>query len=262
MTEPAELIIEDVERIRVLRLDRPHRRNALSTSLSRAIVDAVAATIDDVDVWAVVLTGTGTEAFCAGMDLKEAHERERDGTDASRSPVPSLGPGVFQAVQMLPMPTIAAINGTAVAGGLELALACDVRICADHAQLGMPEVRRGLVGNFAATVLPRLIPASLASEMLFTGQSIDAATAYRCGLVNRVTSADDVLPCALALARSICENAPIAVRRTKARSRAGAILPVEMAYRLDLGPDPRLSADRAEGIAAFVEKRPPRWRNE
>jgi enoyl-CoA hydratase len=161
----------------------------------------------------------------------------------------------------MPMPTIAALNGTAVAGGLELAIACDIRIAASGAQLGIPEVKRGLVGNFASVVLPRVIPAGLAYELLFTGRYIDASEALRIGLVNRVVEQADVLPASMALAEEIVSNAPIAVRRSKARATVGSQLPIETAYHLDLGPDPRESKDRIEGVAAFVEKRPPRWQN-
>jgi enoyl-CoA hydratase len=258
-----ELIVESNAHVRVLTLNRPERRNALSSSLIGDLVATLASTASDREVWAVVITGTGADAFCAGMDLKEARERDERSASvgpSTTSPVPSLS--VFELLLSLPMPTIAAINGTAVAGGLELALACDIRLCSSTARLGMPEVARGLVGNFASTILPRLIPASAANEMLFTGRPIDAGTALRIGLVSRVVEPGDVLPTALALADEIVANAPIAVRRTKARSRVGAALPVETAYRLDLGPDPRESRDRREGIAAFVEKRQPNWRNE
>jgi len=253
-----ELVVEDHEHVRVLRLNRPERRNALSSSLLHELATIISATGVDGDVWAVILTGTGRDAFCSGMDLKEANERNREGATPAPA-VPSRSP--FELLRALPMPTIAAINGTAVAGGLELALACDIRLCSSTARLGVPEVARGLVGNFASTILPRLIPASIAYEILFTGRPIDADTALRVGLVSRVVEPDDVLPAALALAGEVIANAPIAVRRTKARSRAAELLPVETAYRLELGPDPRASRDRQEGVAAFVEKRTPRWEN-
>jgi enoyl-CoA hydratase len=262
MNDPRqELIVEDDAHIRVLRLNRPERRNALSTSLLRELVEVFVSTASDRDVWAVVITGTGTEAFCAGMDLKEAHQRNQESAPAlDAAPAgPNLPP--FVALRSLPMPTIAAINGTAVAGGLEMALACDIRVCSSEARLGVPEVARGLVGNFASTILPRLIPASVANEILFTAQPIDAQTALRVGLVSHVVDPDQVLTKALEIATSVTANAPIAVRRSKARGRAGEALPVETAYRLDLGPDPRESRDRREGIAAFVEKRQPNWEN-
>jgi enoyl-CoA hydratase len=256
-----ELIVDDDAHIRVLRLNRPDRRNALSSSLTRYLVATLLSTASDRGVWAVVITGTGTDAFCSGMDLKEAHARDSGTlTDPNVvAAVSNLSP--FEALRSLPMPTIAAINGTAVAGGLELALACDIRVCSSTARLGVPEVARGLVGNFAATILPRLIPASAAHEILFTAQPIDAETALRVGLVSQVVQPDEVLTTALAVAAKITANAPMAVRRTKARARAGSMLSVENAYRLELGPDPRDSRDRREGIAAFVEKRKPNWEN-
>jgi enoyl-CoA hydratase len=262
MTNPSpQLIVEDDAHIRVLRLNRPERRNALSLSLTRDLVATLLSTAADRGVWAVVVTGTGPDAFCAGMDLKEAYGRDAgSSTDPNAvGAVPNVGP--FETLRSLPMPTIAAINGTAVAGGLELTLACDIRVCSSSARLGVPEVARGLVGNFAATILPRLIPASIAHEILFTAQLIDAETALRVGLVSQMVEPDEVLTAALAVAAKITANAPIAVRRTKARARAGTMLPVENAYRLDLGPDPRESRDRREGIAAFVEKRQPNWEN-
>jgi len=176
--------VEDDTHMRVLRLNRPERRNALSSSLIRDLVATLLSTASDRNVWAVVITGTGPDAFCSGMDLKEAHARNAE-TSADPNAVAAVSNfSPFEALRSLPMPTIAAINGTAVAGGLELALACDIRVCSSAARLGVPEVARGLVGNFAATILPGLIPASIAHELLFTARPIDAETALRVGLVS------------------------------------------------------------------------------
>jgi enoyl-CoA hydratase len=246
--------------VRLLTLNRPERSNAISPELNRKIVSETLAACDDSAVRVLVFTGAGTRAFSAGGDLKAASERDQRGS-AAKNPLASAERLLFEVVADVPIPTIAAINGSAVGGGLELALACDLRIASSEAQLGLPEARRGMAANFASVVLPRLIPPGIAFEMLYTGEYIDAARALELGVVNRVVPAAQVLDTALALASTIAGNAPISVRRIKATVTKSASLPLAAALRLDVGPNPYVSEDRKEGARAFVEKRPPVWQD-
>jgi len=169
------------------------------------------------------------------------------------------GRSLFEVVTETPLPVIAALNGAAVAGGFELALACDLRVAATGIPLGLPEATIGMGANFGSVVLPKRIPVGIALEMLLTGEYVTSEDAARWGLVNRLVDADDVLPAAMALAERIAANAPISVRRMKETAVKGLELPLWQALRLDVGPNPYLSEDRREGIAAYLEKRPPNW---
>ena len=177
-------------------------------------------------------------------------------------PVPMRGVqrNVYEALLELPKPTVAVLNGAAVAGGFELALACDLRVAAEHAVLGMPEAKIGMGANFATVLLPRMVPRAVAFELLYTGRYIDAARALDLGLVNQVVPADRLAADAEAYVREIAGNAPLTLRRYKEMVGKGWELPVASALRLNVGPNPYLSEDRAEGIRAFLEKRPPVWR--
>jgi enoyl-CoA hydratase len=169
------------------------------------------------------------------------------------------GRSLFEVVTETPIPTVAALNGAAVAGGFELALACDLRVAARGIPLGLPEAKIGMGANFGSVVLPKRIPVGIALEMLFTGEYVTSEDAERWGLVNRLVEPEAVLPAALELAEKIASNAPISVRRMKETAVKGLELPLWQALRLDVGPNPYLSEDRKEGIAAHLEKRPPRW---
>jgi len=263
MTERAEkrwdsgLIVETRGHVRVLTLDRPERRNALSTAVQADLIEELLRCAEDGDVRAVVLTGTGP-AFCAGFDLKEIREGDQRG-EAFRPPMNRPTRSLFEVVTETPVPVIAALNGAAVAGGFELALACDLRIAAPGIALGLPEATIGMGANFGSVVLPKRIPMGIALELLYTGEYVTSEVAQRWGLINRIVPADDVLPEALRLADTIAANAPISVRRMKATAVKGLELPLWQALRLDVGPNPYLSEDRREGIAAHLEKRPPNW---
>src|SRR3954471_9857164 len=248
------LIVEDRGHLRVLTLDRPERRNALSTALQADLVDQFVGCADD-GARAVVLTGNGP-AFCAGFDLKEIREADRRG-ERFRPPMNRPVRNLFEVVTETPVPVIAALNGAAVAGGFELALACDLRVAAPGIPMGLPEATIGMGANFASVVLPKRIPMGIALELLYTGRYVTSEDAERWGLVNRI--ADDPLAAALELAETIAANAPISVRRMKETAVKGLELPLWQALRLDVGPNPYLSEDRKDGIAAYLEKRPPRW---
>jgi enoyl-CoA hydratase/carnithine racemase len=249
------LIVEIRGHVRVLTLDRPDRRNALSSALQADLIEELLACAEDGDVRAIVLTGNGP-AFCAGFDLKEIRELDQRG-EHFRPPMNRPTRSLFEVVTETPVPIVAALNGAAVAGGFELAMACDLRVAAPGIKLGLPEATIGMGANFGSVVLPKRIPMGIAMEMLLTGEYVTSEFAERWGLVNRI--ADDVLAAAMRLAERIAANAPISVRRMKETAIKGLELPLWQALRLDVGPNPYLSEDRKEGIAAYLEKRPPNW---
>jgi len=213
---------------------------------------------EDPEVRAIVLTGTGDAAFCAGADLKEMRERDSEG-GRFRPPMSQPERNLFEVVTENHKPVIAALNGSAVAGGFELALACDIRIAAPDIQFGLPEAKIGMGANFGSVVLPKRIPVGIAMELLFTGDYFGSEQAERWGLVNRVVPRSDVLPEAMRLAERIAANAPLSIRRMKEMAVKGLELPLWTALRLDVGPNPYLSEDRKEGIRARLEGRAPQW---
>jgi enoyl-CoA hydratase/carnithine racemase len=243
-------------RVAVVTIDRPEQRNAIDPGTSRALNAAFTQVEADDGIWVAVLTGSG-EVFCAGADLKAiAAGRRNEIVDAE----PWGFGGLVRADRR--KPTIAAVNGHALAGGLELVLASDLAVAAEGAQFGLPEVTRGIIaGAGGAWRLPQQIPARRAMELLLTGQRIDAAEALRLGLINRVVPAPDVLPAALALARQIAENAPIAVRESRAIAAAAPAMTDAEGWRRVADAWRRLaeSEDAREGPRAFAERRAPRW---
>ncbi|RZU32436.1 enoyl-CoA hydratase/isomerase family protein [Blastococcus saxobsidens] len=250
------LAVEDRGHVRLLTLDRPERRNALSTGLQADLVEELLRVVED-GVRAVVLTGNGP-AFCAGFDLEEIRAADERG-ERFRPPMNRAGRAVFEVVTETPVPVIAALNGPAVAGGFELALACDLRVASPAVHVALPEAAIGMGANFGSVVLPKRIPVGIALELLFTGDPLAAEDAQRWGLVNRLVEPAAVLPTALELADRIAANAPISVRRMKETAVKALELPLWQGLRLDVGPNPYLSEDRKEGIAARLEKRAPRW---
>lgn len=254
----AGLVVEVADRIGRLTIDRPERRNAMSRAIMGDVIGALDRFEEDDEVWVVVIRGAGDIAFSAGADLKERHEE--GGTAVPRAnPSGGLQRSIFEALVEFGKPTIASINGLALGGGLELALACDLRLAAAHARLGVPEAKRGLGANFATQMLPRVIPAGLAFELLYTAREVEADEALSMGLVNQVHPLAELDEATDELCRAIIANAPLSVRRFKAMVVRGRDLPLAAALRLNCGPNPYLSEDRNEGVAAFLEKRQPRW---
>ena len=237
-------------------LNRPDQMNAVNPALAARMGAVVQQLEADPDVWAVVLTGAGSRAFCAGADLKAVAAGQGDHLST-----PDGGfAGFVRATRTKPW--IAAVNGFALAGGLEISLACDMIVASDTAAFGLPEVTRGLVASAGGVFrLPQAIPRAIAIELVTTGQRIDAQRAYALGLVNRVVAPDRVLAEAEALAATICANAPIAVRESLAIARVAAGLAPQELWNLSVAARERnkATADFREGPRAFVEKRAPKW---
>jgi enoyl-CoA hydratase len=246
------------DRVAYLTLDRPERRNALSRGLTRALADRLLELDEDDDVWALSITGAGDAAFCAGTDLKELDERAKAGLGPT---VPMTGPhrNLFEVLIEFGKPTMAVLNGTAMGAGCELALACDVRIAAEHVKMGLPEAKRGMGANFGSVVLPRLLPRAIAFQMLYTGEPMTAEEAKGWGLLNDVVPGAELQDRAEAMMRSIVANAPLTLRRYKQMITKTWEMPLASALRLNVGPNVYRTRDREEGVRAFVEKRAPRW---
>jgi enoyl-CoA hydratase len=253
-----DLLIKDSGHVRMLTINRPARANALSSSLRRLLIDAFLDAGDDPTVRVIVLTARGDRVFCAGADLKEIAEADARG-ERFRPPTAQVERTVYEVVYGTYKPTIAALNGHAMGGGFELALACDIRLAVPAATLAFPEAKVGMGAPFGSVALTRHLPLGVALAMLFTGDAMSAEDALRWGLLNRVVPAAELHGEALALADRIAANAPLSVQRMKETALKTLDMPVAAGLRLDVGPNPYRSWDRAEGARAFVEKRPPRF---
>ena len=241
----------------VVTIDRPDRRNALSRALIAQLADAVTRAAADDAVRAVILTGSGP-AFCAGMDLDELRATLGDEADTVWDDAARLS-AVYEQITSLPKPTVAAVNGAAVAGGAGLVTVCDLAVAVPAAKFGYPEVRRGLV---AAMVLPHLlrhVGERTARWLLLTGELIDAAAAERAGLVNAVVPAEALLDTARAWCRSLAEGGPKALATTKELLRRCSRQAVAVEELARASAEPRLTDECRGGLAAFFEKRPAPW---
>jgi enoyl-CoA hydratase len=253
-----EIGYEIAGHVATVTINRPHRRNAINRAAQEHLAELFDEASADPEVRVVVVTGAGDQAFCSGADLKELDEMARSGRQVS-TPMTGSSRNVFEVLLETYKPTIAALNGPAVAGGCELALACDLRIASEHAFLALPEAKRGMGANFASVLLPRLLPRALALEMLYTGVHMDAATAAKWGLYNRTVPAHALRDTVAEIAENIAANAPLTIRRYKEMAVKGWELPVPSALRLNVGPNPYISRDREEGVRAYLEGRQPRW---
>lgn len=253
------LIYQVRGQVAVIHLNRPERMNTLGGTmkpdLARAFFELAR---NDETVRAVVITGSGDRAFCAGADIKERAANEVRGTDfyVAQKATHDL----FRNIDEFEKPVIAAINGVALGGGLELALCCDLRIASAGARFGLPEVKLGIIPAAGGTQrLPRLIGEARAKELILTADLIDAAEAFRIGLVNRVVAAEALMPEALALAQRIAELPPLAVRFAKRAINRGMQTDLDSGLEYERYAAAMIidSEDRKEGMRAFVEKRKP-----
>jgi enoyl-CoA hydratase/carnithine racemase len=253
-TEPV-LVTERRGAVTILRLNRPEARNALNPELLTAIGLAMVAAEDDPETRAVVLTGTGEKAFCAGMDLRAFAE----GGGLGGSPEGMRGFARFTGGDIA-VPIVGAANATAVAGGFELLLGCDVVVASEAASFGLPEVKRGLFAAGGGVFLSTRIPLAVALELTLTGDLIGAPRALSLGLINEVVAPAEVLDAAVALAERIARNGPLALQATKEMVRtASTDLARARALAAEWQPKVFGSDDAKEGAAAFIEKRDPVW---
>ncbi len=248
-------------RIAYVTINRPERLNALHPPANMEMYKAFCEFRDDPDVWVAILTGTGDRAFSAGNDLRYTAEqdqiRDKPGARADRAPFGGITSD-FECWK----PVIAAVNGYALGGGFEIALACDIIIAADHAEVGLPEPRVGLyAGAGGVHRLPRHIPMKIAMGMMLTARRIKVQEAQKLGLINEVVPLADLMITAERWAAEILECAPMSVRATKQMAIQGLDSPLNIAFARNYSEQQKqvASNDRIEGPRAFSEKRPPKW---
>ncbi len=254
-----EIIVERRADAAWVTLNRPSAMNALSRGLVAELRAAVRALRAEPWVRTVVVTGAGEKAFCAGADLKERRTMSLDDTRAFLS---DLGAALDELARF-PAPVIAAMNGVAFGGGLELALACDLRLAADGIEMGLLEVRLGIIPGAGGTQrLARVAGAAAAKELIFTGRRVPAALAAELGIVTRVVAPAELVTAAERLAAEVAECAPLAVAAAKRAIDEGAALPLDDALALERARYETIlgSEDRNEGLAAFGEKRRPQFK--
>ena len=242
-------------RVCTITLDREKALNSFSRELIQAFSDACAKFEADDELWVAIVTGAGDRAFSAGADLKDLIPALMDDPAKGGYQAP---PSIMRG-QTITKPLIAAINGVALGGGLEAALACDLRVASSNARFGQPEVGLGLIPGWGGTQrLPRLVAGAPAMALILTGDMIDAETALRIGLVNAVVEPDELMATARAYADRICANGPLAVRAAKEAAVRGMQTSLEEGLRIEQLLFDRLAYtnDVVEGVAAFIEKRP------
>jgi len=256
----SDLVTYEVrERAAVLTLNRPDRRNALSRELIAAIGAAAERAASDSAVRSVILTGAGP-SFCAGMDLAELQSSLAAGPEESPVWDDALRLAkVYDRLYTLPKPTVAAVNGAAVAGGAGLVSVCDLAVSAPEAKFGYPEVRRGLVAAMVMTHLMRHVGERMARYLLLTGELIDAQPALQAGFVNAVVPAERVMEQALAWGRSLAEGGPEALARTKELLQRFSHQAMSIEEAAKASAAPRLTAECKQGLEAFFAKRPAPW---
>ena len=249
------LTFEVADRIAAITVNRPDKLNALNDALMRELGVAIEEARARDDVGAVLLTGAG-RAFVAGADIAElADQNATEGKARAER-----GQRVFRRFEQSPKPTLAAVNGFALGGGCELAMACHIRLASEAAKFGQPEVKLGIVPGYGGTQrLPRLVGKGRALHLLLTGEIIDAAEAHRIGLVNRVVPAAELIPAARAMLGTIIAQGPLAVAQCIEAVDRGLEMPLDDAIALEAAYFGVLSAsaDKAEGMRAFLDKRTP-----
>ncbi len=260
MPDFKNIIYEKKDRLAYVTINREERRNAIDGETSKEILDAFTDFKDDEEMWVAVLTGAGDVAFSAGADLR-AMAAALSGGDAGLQREVPFG-GITRGFECW-KPMIAAINGYCLAGGLELALCCDIRIAAEHATFGLPEPKRAIIPGAGGTQrLPRAVPLAFAMELMLTGERFDAQTALRFGLVSRVVPADQLMATVEEVAAKAMECGPLAVRAIKQAVLEGRQMTLEDGLKLESQLRDQIfrTEDALEGPTAFSQKRKPEYK--
>jgi len=251
--------LEKEGKVGVIIIDRPKALNALDPKTFNELDEALNQCIQDAQIGAVIITGGGDKAFVAGSDIKNLLTLDvKGGRHESLR-----GQQVFNLIATMNKPVIAAVNGYALGGGCELALACDLRIASENAKFGQPEIKLAVTPGYAGTQrLPRIVGRGNAFKMLFTGDMIDAQEAYRIGLVQEVVSADQLRKHVLELAQKLADSAPLAIAAIKRCVRLGMEVSLDEGSRIEAEEFGLLfgTQDLREGMTAFIEKRPPKFK--
>jgi len=255
------LLVNDIGHVRVFTLNRTKQANSLSRELLDALHDEMDKLSKASEIRAVLFTGSGSSYFCSGADLKE----RRGMTESeARETVAMIG-SLFFKIEKLPMPAIAAINGVALGGGLELALACDIRLAHKDAIVGLPETSLAIIPGAGGTQrLPRLVGIGKAKELIYTGKRLNAQEAEQIGILEHVVELDELQNKALEICEAIASKGPLAIRAAKKAIQSGFDLPLDLGLRLETYEYERLlhTEDRMEGLNAFQEKRQPQYKGE
>lgn len=254
MSELNFIKVETRDELAIITVNRPDKLNALNAATVDELRQALAQVADAADVRAVIITGAGEKSFVAGADIAELAQM----TPLSGITVSRQGQNTFRFLETMRKPVIAAVNGFALGGGLELALACHFRVASENAKFGLPEVKLGIIPGYGGTVrLPRVVGRGRALEMMLTGEMIDAQEAYRIGLVNHVYPQAELIGAAEQLAKKIAANGPVAVALAIEAVDNGYHTSTEDALRLESNLFGLLAStsDMKEGMSAFLEKR-------
>jgi len=251
------LDIEDA--IATVTIDRPDARNAIDRETVREIREALEKIREDETCRVLIVTGAGDKVFVSGADVRTLLARTTKDVLAAGNNL------LFREIEELPIPTIAVVNGFALGGGLELALACDIRVASENAKMGLPETGLGILPGAGGTQrLPRIVGMGIAKEMILAGTILDAQAAFRVGLVNRVVPAALLMSIARELAQAIAKRAPVATRLAKMSLNAAANAPAQVGMDFEIVAQAVLNstADMKEGMTAFLEKRPAGFQGE
>ncbi|MRG84828.1 enoyl-CoA hydratase/isomerase family protein [Salinibacillus xinjiangensis] len=249
---------EETKGVYTLTLNRPKSMNALNTRMAEELVACLKDLKEQKDLRVLVVTGSGEKSFCVGADLKERNGMTNEDWRRQHD----IFEEAYGLLRDFPFPVIAAVNGYALGGGMEMVLSCDLRIFAEHAKVGVPEVKIGIIPGVGGTqLLPRSIPVGLAKEILFRGNQVPAERAQEIGLANYVVPSEQLTAKVLEVARDIGKNAPLSLKALKHSINNGLQTDINTALNIELDQYYKCanSEDRLEGIRAFNEKRQPEW---